>query len=71
MLRPPPQVKAAVTEDDVLSYLPDVSSTCQVQMVLTLLSQPTVNFVRLRPPTETHLMAPPTFDSDVLVSHDS
>uniref|UniRef100_A0A672YF86 Hydroperoxide isomerase ALOXE3-like n=1 Tax=Sphaeramia orbicularis TaxID=375764 RepID=A0A672YF86_9TELE len=47
MLRPPPQVKGQVTEDDLLSYLPDVNSTCRVLTSLTLLSQPAVNYVRL------------------------
>ncbi|KAF3705496.1 Arachidonate 15-lipoxygenase B [Channa argus] len=47
MLRPPPQVKAAVTEEDIMSFLPDVNSTCRVLITLALLSQPTVNFVPL------------------------
>ncbi|XP_051250700.1 polyunsaturated fatty acid lipoxygenase ALOX15B [Dicentrarchus labrax] len=44
---PPPQVKGAVTEDDIMSFLPDVNSSCRVLTVLTLLSQPATNFVRL------------------------
>ncbi|XP_070700224.1 polyunsaturated fatty acid lipoxygenase ALOX15B [Pempheris klunzingeri] len=47
MMRPPPQVKASLTEDDVMSFLPDMNSTCRVLTVLTLLSQPTVDFVPL------------------------
>ncbi|XP_030294877.1 arachidonate 15-lipoxygenase B [Sparus aurata] len=47
MLRPPPQVKGAVTEDDIVSFLPDVNSTCRVLMMLALLSQPATNFVAL------------------------
>ncbi|TMS14027.1 Arachidonate 15-lipoxygenase B [Larimichthys crocea] len=47
MRRPPPQVKGAVTEDDIISFLPDVSSSCRVLMVLALLSQPAINFVPL------------------------
>ncbi|KAM9348490.1 polyunsaturated fatty acid lipoxygenase ALOX15B [Symphorus nematophorus] len=47
MSRPPPQVKGAVTEDDIVSFLPDVNSACRVLMVLTLLSQPATNFVPL------------------------
>ncbi|XP_069001797.1 hydroperoxide isomerase ALOXE3 [Embiotoca jacksoni] len=47
MARPPPQVKGAVTQDDIMSYLPDVNSTCRVLMALTVLSQPSVNFVPL------------------------
>ncbi|XP_042355980.1 polyunsaturated fatty acid lipoxygenase ALOX15B isoform X2 [Plectropomus leopardus] len=47
MMRPPPKVKGSVTEDDILSYLPDVNSTCRVLTALTLLSQPAVNFAPL------------------------
>ncbi|XP_038564779.1 polyunsaturated fatty acid lipoxygenase ALOX15B isoform X2 [Micropterus salmoides] len=47
MLRPPPQVKGSVTEDDIMSFLPDVNSTCRVLTVLALLSQPSVDFVPL------------------------
>ncbi|XP_037603547.1 polyunsaturated fatty acid lipoxygenase ALOX15B [Sebastes umbrosus] len=47
MFRPPPQVKGSVTEDDILSFLPDVSSTCRILTTLTVLSQPAVNFVPL------------------------
>ncbi|XP_028277858.1 arachidonate 15-lipoxygenase B [Parambassis ranga] len=47
MLRPPPQVKGAVTEEDIVSFLPDVNSTCRVLMALTMLSQPSVEFVPL------------------------
>ncbi|KAK2827965.1 hypothetical protein Q5P01_018999 [Channa striata] len=47
MLCPPPQVKAAVTEDDIMSLLPDVNSTCRVLITLALLSQPTADFVPL------------------------
>ncbi|XP_070839453.1 polyunsaturated fatty acid lipoxygenase ALOX15B [Chaetodon trifascialis] len=47
MLRPPPQVKGAVTKDDIMSFLPDVNSTCRVLMVLSMLSQPAGNFVPL------------------------
>uniref|UniRef100_A0A3B5AMP0 Hydroperoxide isomerase ALOXE3-like n=1 Tax=Stegastes partitus TaxID=144197 RepID=A0A3B5AMP0_9TELE len=47
MLRPPPQVKGSVTEDDILTFLPDVSSTCRILMSLTMLSQPAVDFVPL------------------------
>ncbi|KAM7373859.1 hypothetical protein PAMP_006549 [Pampus punctatissimus] len=47
MLRPPPQVKAAVTEEDIVSFLPDVNATCRVLTALTLLSQPAVDYVPL------------------------
>ncbi|KAK9537042.1 hypothetical protein VZT92_006780 [Zoarces viviparus] len=47
MLRPPPQVKRSLTEDDIVSFLPDVNSTCRIQAALTLLSQPAVDFVPL------------------------
>ncbi|XP_072231344.1 hydroperoxide isomerase ALOXE3 [Leuresthes tenuis] len=47
MSRPPPQVKGAVTEDDILSFLPDANSTCRVLSALTVLSQPGVDFVPL------------------------
>ncbi|XP_049895442.1 polyunsaturated fatty acid lipoxygenase ALOX15B [Epinephelus moara] len=47
MLRPPPQVKGSVKEDDIISFLPDVNTTCRVLMALTMLSQPSVNFLPL------------------------
>ncbi|XP_053188070.1 polyunsaturated fatty acid lipoxygenase ALOX15B [Scomber japonicus] len=47
MMRPPPQVKGTVTEEDILSFLPDVNATCRVLTTLSLLSQPTVNYVPL------------------------
>lgn len=47
MMRPPPQVKGTVTEVDIMSFLPDVNSTCRVLTVVTLLSQPALDFVRL------------------------
>ncbi|XP_040906769.1 polyunsaturated fatty acid lipoxygenase ALOX15B [Toxotes jaculatrix] len=47
MLRPPPQVKGSVTEEDIVSFLPDVNSSCRVVMALALLSQPTVDYVPL------------------------
>lgn len=55
MLRPPPQAKGAVTEDDIMSFLPDVNTTCRVLMALNGLSQPAINFVRLRPLLMKHL----------------
>uniref|UniRef100_A0A3P8RK60 Zgc:152891 n=1 Tax=Amphiprion percula TaxID=161767 RepID=A0A3P8RK60_AMPPE len=47
MLRPPPQVKGGVTEDDILCFLPDVNSTCRVLMTLEMLSQPAHDSVPL------------------------
>ncbi|XP_020489030.2 polyunsaturated fatty acid lipoxygenase ALOX15B [Labrus bergylta] len=47
MLRPPPQVKGEVMEDDIMSFLPHVNLTCRVLTALMLLSQPAVNFVPL------------------------
>ncbi|XP_041864674.1 hydroperoxide isomerase ALOXE3 isoform X2 [Melanotaenia boesemani] len=47
MLRPPPEVKGSVTEDDIVSFLPDVNSSCRIAMVLTMLAQPTIDFVPL------------------------
>ncbi|XP_017260091.2 hydroperoxide isomerase ALOXE3, partial [Kryptolebias marmoratus] len=49
MMKPPPQVKGQLTEDDIVSFLPDVNATCRVLMALTMLSQPGVDFVRLHP----------------------
>lgn len=46
MMRPPPQVKGVVTEDDIMSFLPDMNSTCRVLTLITLLSQPALDFVR-------------------------
>lgn len=54
-MRPPPQVKGSVTEDDIMSFLPDMNSTCRVLTSLTLLSQPALDFVRLHPSTPTKL----------------
>uniref|UniRef100_A0A3Q4MYG0 Zgc:152891 n=1 Tax=Neolamprologus brichardi TaxID=32507 RepID=A0A3Q4MYG0_NEOBR len=47
MLRPPPQVKGAVTEDDIMSFLPDVNTTCRVLMALNGLSQPAIDFLQV------------------------
>ncbi|XP_017348956.1 hydroperoxide isomerase ALOXE3 [Ictalurus punctatus] len=47
MSRPPPQVKGSVTEEDLLSFLPDVNSTCSVLIVLSLLSKPALDYVPL------------------------
>lgn len=47
MLRPPPQVKGGLTEEDVLSFLPDVGSSCSVLATLKLLSQPAKDYVPL------------------------
>ncbi|XP_062867670.1 polyunsaturated fatty acid lipoxygenase ALOX15B [Trichomycterus rosablanca] len=47
MCRPPPNAKGLVTEEEILSFLPDVNSTCNVLLVLSMLSQPAVNFVPL------------------------
>lgn len=49
MMRPPPQAKGAVTEQDILSFLPDINSANRVLMTLAMLSQPGVDFVRLHP----------------------
>lgn len=47
MLRPPPQVKGSVTEEEILSFLPDVNSTCSVLTVLLLLSKPALDYVSI------------------------
>ncbi|XP_059207913.1 hydroperoxide isomerase ALOXE3 [Centropristis striata] len=47
MLRPPPQVKGSLTDDDITSFLPDANSSCRVLMVLALLSMPAKDFVPL------------------------
>uniref|UniRef100_A0A667ZDK3 Zgc:152891 n=1 Tax=Myripristis murdjan TaxID=586833 RepID=A0A667ZDK3_9TELE len=47
MFRPPPQEKGGVTEADLLSLLPDVGSSCSVLATLTLLAQPSRDFVSL------------------------
>ncbi|XP_043997692.1 polyunsaturated fatty acid lipoxygenase ALOX8 [Gambusia affinis] len=47
MMRPPPQAKGAVTEQDILSFLPDINSANRVLMTLAMLSQPGVDFVPL------------------------
>ncbi|KAI9522764.1 hypothetical protein NQZ68_033099 [Dissostichus eleginoides] len=47
MSRPPPQEKGSLTEDDLLHFLPDVSTSCRVLSALALLSQPAVDFIPL------------------------
>ncbi|XP_034033485.1 arachidonate 15-lipoxygenase B [Thalassophryne amazonica] len=47
MWGPPPQTKGSLTEDDILSFLPDVKSTCRILMTLSLLSQPSTDYVPL------------------------
>ncbi|XP_036444035.1 hydroperoxide isomerase ALOXE3 [Colossoma macropomum] len=47
MSRPPPQVKGSVTEEELLSFLPDINSTCSVLTILLLLSQPAADYVPL------------------------
>ncbi|KAG7515431.1 hydroperoxide isomerase ALOXE3-like [Solea senegalensis] len=47
MMRPPPQVKGAVTEEDIVSFLPYVNTSCRVLLVLTQLSQLAADFVPL------------------------
>lgn len=47
MLRPPPQVKGSVTEEDILTFLPDVNTTCRVLNVLVMLSQPSLDYVSI------------------------
>ncbi|XP_034746775.1 polyunsaturated fatty acid lipoxygenase ALOX12-like [Etheostoma cragini] len=47
MSRPPPQDKGRVTEEDILSFLPDVGSSVRVLAVLTTLSQPALDCVPL------------------------
>ncbi|KAL3043125.1 hypothetical protein OYC64_020944 [Pagothenia borchgrevinki] len=47
MSRPPPQEKGSLTEDDLLHFLPDISTSCRVLSALTLLSQPAVDFIPL------------------------
>ncbi|KAM3869033.1 polyunsaturated fatty acid lipoxygenase ALOX15B [Diretmus argenteus] len=47
MSRPPPQTKGTMTEDELLSFLPDVNSTCTVLTTLRLLGQPATDYVPL------------------------
>ncbi|XP_073791109.1 uncharacterized protein isoform X1 [Danio rerio] len=47
MSRPPSQTKGSVSEEDLLSFLPEVNSSCHVLSVLSLLSQPAIDFVPL------------------------
>ncbi|XP_051533734.1 hydroperoxide isomerase ALOXE3-like [Myxocyprinus asiaticus] len=47
MLRPPPQTKGSVSEQELLSFLPEVNSTCHVISVLSLLSKPATDYVPL------------------------
>ncbi|KAI2651224.1 Polyunsaturated fatty acid lipoxygenase ALOX15B [Labeo rohita] len=47
MSRPPSQTKGSVSEEDIFSFLPEVSSSCHVLSVLSLLSQPAIDFVPL------------------------
>ncbi|XP_026089838.1 arachidonate 8S-lipoxygenase-like [Carassius auratus] len=47
MSRPPSQTKGSVSEEDIFSFLPEVNSSCHVLSVLSLLSQPAIDFVPL------------------------
>ncbi|XP_026859202.2 polyunsaturated fatty acid lipoxygenase ALOX15B isoform X1 [Electrophorus electricus] len=47
MFRPPPNVKGSVTEEELLSFLPDINAGCNVLIILLLLSQPAANYVPL------------------------
>ncbi|XP_013979661.1 hydroperoxide isomerase ALOXE3 [Salmo salar] len=47
MTHPPPQTKVTLTEDEILSILPDINSTCNLFSTLSLLSQPTADYVPL------------------------
>uniref|UniRef100_A0A671N849 Zgc:152891 n=1 Tax=Sinocyclocheilus anshuiensis TaxID=1608454 RepID=A0A671N849_9TELE len=47
MSRPPSQTKGSVSSEDIFSFLPDVNSSCHVLSVLSLLSQPAIDFVPL------------------------
>ncbi|KAJ8342257.1 hypothetical protein SKAU_G00321850 [Synaphobranchus kaupii] len=47
MSSPPPQSKNCVSRDELLSSLPPVNATCGVLTTLILLSQPSLDFVRL------------------------
>ncbi|CAB1323240.1 unnamed protein product, partial [Coregonus sp. 'balchen'] len=44
MTHPPPQTKGMLTEEDILSILPDVNSTCSLLITLSLLSQPAADY---------------------------
>uniref|UniRef100_A0A673X7C2 Zgc:152891 n=1 Tax=Salmo trutta TaxID=8032 RepID=A0A673X7C2_SALTR len=47
MTHPPPQTKGLLMEDEILSILPDVNSTCNLLITLFLLSQPAADYVPL------------------------
>uniref|UniRef100_A0A3P8ZLZ6 Lipoxygenase domain-containing protein n=1 Tax=Esox lucius TaxID=8010 RepID=A0A3P8ZLZ6_ESOLU len=47
MTCPPPQNKGKLTEDEILSILPDVNATCSLLITLFLLSQPASDYVPL------------------------
>uniref|UniRef100_A0A8C1LVH0 Hydroperoxide isomerase ALOXE3-like n=1 Tax=Cyprinus carpio TaxID=7962 RepID=A0A8C1LVH0_CYPCA len=47
MSRPPSQTKGSVSEEDIFSFLPEVNSSCHVLSILSLLSQPAIDFVPL------------------------
>ncbi|KAJ7996234.1 hypothetical protein DPEC_G00234960 [Dallia pectoralis] len=47
MARPPPQTKGKLTEDEIISILPDVNATCSLLINLLLLSQPAADYVPL------------------------
>ncbi|TRY76011.1 hypothetical protein DNTS_010909 [Danionella cerebrum] len=47
MAHPPSQSKGSLSEKDLFSFLPEVSSSCHVLSVLALLSQPAIDFVPL------------------------
>ncbi|XP_013856077.1 hydroperoxide isomerase ALOXE3 [Austrofundulus limnaeus] len=47
MMKPPPQVKGQLKEEDILSFLPDVKTTCRILTTLTTLTQINIDFVHL------------------------
>nr|XP_055037126.1 hydroperoxide isomerase ALOXE3 [Misgurnus anguillicaudatus] len=47
MLRPPPQTKGLLSEDELLSFLPEVNTTCSILTVLTMLSKLAIDYVPL------------------------
>ncbi|XP_057217067.1 hydroperoxide isomerase ALOXE3-like [Triplophysa rosa] len=47
LVRPPPQTKGLTTEDELVSFLPGVNSSCHVLSILSLLSQHAIDYVPL------------------------
>ncbi|XP_056594663.1 polyunsaturated fatty acid lipoxygenase ALOX8-like [Triplophysa dalaica] len=47
LVRPPPQTKGLITEDELVSFLPGVNSSCHILRILSILSQHAIDYLPL------------------------